>query len=199
MASIGGCHRSFYPLNCSAAAANDLRHFENAVTDTKLLTDGILDLPPNLRTTEFPALLADPIQSGHDSRSDHRPFQFSEHRGYLHHCPPERTGAINALLIADQSDSGGVEFRHRLCDMEYAAPETIHGPDQKNVEPAAHGVLEHLIERWTLLPPFAAADPLILVLLNDLEPTALRQLGQNDSLVLRGLAVTADPKVDCRP
>ena len=83
--------------------------------------------------------------------------------------------------------------------VEYAAPETIHRPNQKNVEPTTHGVLEHLVKRRALVSPFAAADPLILILVDDLEATTLCQPGKYDSLVLGGLAVTADPKVDRRP
>ncbi len=60
--------------------------------------------------------------------------------------------------------------------------------DQTDIEATAHRVLEHLVERWAFLAALAAADPLILIFFDDLEPAMLRQLGQHHPLVLGGLA-----------
>jgi len=47
-------HLALDPLNGPTATANALRHLEDAVTDTKLLPDPVLDLASNSGPTERP-------------------------------------------------------------------------------------------------------------------------------------------------
>ena len=69
-----------------------------------------------------------------------------------------------------------------------------------HVEPAPHGVLEHLVERRPLIPPLGAADAGVLVRVDDLPAAMSSDLGERQTLILSGLAVRgADPKVECRP
>jgi hypothetical protein len=86
---------------------------------------------------------------------------------------------VNAWLLEDFDSAaqpiGRIQFRHCLRDMQNRATEAIHRPNEKDTEPAAHGILEHQIECWPLATALAAADPLILIFLDDLKATMLRQ------------------------
>jgi hypothetical protein len=139
------------PLHRSAAAANDLRHLEDAETDTKLLADGILELSTNRRATSFfpwsrtrssPAITLNLIIDRSSSANTVAICIIAR---------PNGPGAVDTLLFTDQRRTGSIEFPHRLCDMRQRASETIHGPNQKNVEATVHGVPKHLVKRRALL------------------------------------------------
>jgi hypothetical protein len=61
--------------------------------------------------------------------------------------------------------------------------------DHEHVEPASHSILEHLVERWALIPTLGAADASVLVGLDDLPATVCGDPGECHALVLGGLAV----------
>ena len=78
--------------------------------------------------------------------------------------------------------------------MQDAPAKPVDGPDHENLEPASHGVLEHLVERWALVATLCAADAGVLVGLDDFPATMPGDPSEGETLVLRGLAVCgADP------
>lgn len=65
-------HLPLDPLHSATAASDDLGNLEDAMTGTKLLADGLLDLPTNRWATQlFDPLGAHPVEPSHDPRPDH--------------------------------------------------------------------------------------------------------------------------------
>lgn len=163
------------------------------MSKAKLLTDRFLDLHPDRRTAQRflpptrtrsnPAITLDPI------------IERSSSANTVAICIIARpnVSGVDALLLGNQRDIGCIQFRHSLLEVQNRATKTIHQPYEKDIEPTAHEVLEHLVERWSLVPALTAADPGVLVFLDDLEATVSGQCRQDDPLVRRGFAVPADP------
>ena len=82
--------------------------------------------------------------------------------------------------------------------MEHAAAKSINRPDQQDVEPPPHRILEHLVKCGTLIPAFGATDPLVFVGVNDLPAAMSGNPRQNEALVFRGLIIAADAQIDRR-
>jgi integrase len=79
------------------------------MTGAELPADGLLDLPTDLRPSEFlDPLFADTVEPGHDTRPDHLPFQFTEYARHLHHRLAERAGAVDGLLVGIARHTGGI-------------------------------------------------------------------------------------------
>jgi hypothetical protein len=76
------------------------------------------------------------------------------------------------------------------------AAEPVHAPGRDHVELATRRALEHAVERWALIAPLGAADPVVAVLLHDLPATALGHAQQLTALVLDGLPVSRYAGVD---
>ena len=64
-----------------------------------------------------------------------------------------------------------------------------------DVETPPASVLEHLVKCRAFVAALAAADALILVLADNLEPTSLGKRGEDNSLVLGSLTIATDPKI----
>ena len=62
-----------------------------------------------------------------------------------------------------------------------------------------HGVLEHGVERRTLISAFGATDPLILVFLDNHPATMIGHPLKDEPLVLGGLIVAADAQILISP
>ena len=102
-----------------ATTSDNLGHLQDAMSKAKLLPDRIFNRPTDLRAAQrLLSFRAHAIQSGHHPRPDHRSFEFSENRRHLHHGSSEWSSGVDALLLADQRDTGSIEFRHRLCDVD---------------------------------------------------------------------------------
>jgi mono/diheme cytochrome c family protein len=152
-------HLPPYPLHCAATASDHSRHLQDAVTGAKMPADGRLDLLIDLRPSEpLETLLARPIQSGPDTRSDHLPFQFPEYASHLHHRLAKGAGTVDRLLVGIERHPGGIHFRHRAGDVQDAPAEPVDGPDHENLESTSYGVLEHLVKRWALVATLCARD-----------------------------------------
>src|ERR1700684_1804646 len=99
MFTSGGFHRLthhclLHPLH-SSRTTSALGHLEDAMSKTKLLPDRVFYRPAYLGTAKRLVLGAYPIESGHDSRSDHRAFEFREHRRHLHHRSSEWSSGVD--------------------------------------------------------------------------------------------------------
>ena len=109
---------------------------------------------------------------------------------------PRGPAGINIFPKADELDIIMVEFVEHFEEVPGGAGDPIEGPDQDDLELAAAGIGQQLIETRALC--FRAADP-VSVFVNDLE-TALRgQRAQIVHLGLRMLVQGGNAEVDGGP
>ena len=72
---------------------------------------------------------------------------------------PIEVEAVDTLLVAIEPDTGSIEFREGIGDVEHASAKPVDRPDHQDVEPSPHRVAEHGVECWPLIPAFGATDP----------------------------------------
>jgi hypothetical protein len=77
-----------------------------------------------------------------------------------------------------------------------AAAQAVDAPGHYDVELSSRGVLVQLVESRTLVTAFGAAEPVVLVDLDNLVPHALGGGAKLAFLVVRGLFERADAKVE---
>jgi hypothetical protein len=96
-------------------------------------------------------------------------------------------GIVLSMLVQEQIDASGVDFRKEANQVLQAAAETVHRPCHNNIELTACCRFMQGTERWPLVLALGAADAVILVSVYDLPAGALGYLAQLALLVSRGL------------
>ena len=94
----------------------------------------------HLRATELLSLLADTIEAGENSASEHRSFLFAKYRRHLDHGAAHRRRGVDALLVAIQADAGSIEFGQGIRHVEDAASQPIDrpAPSERHSDAARH-------------------------------------------------------------
>jgi hypothetical protein len=159
--------------------------------------DGVLGLRRHLGAAQLLALRPDAVQPGIDPAANDLPLLFTEHACHLDHGAATRRGAVDGLLVGIEGNASSIEFGQGVYDVENAASQSVDGPDHEDIEPPPHRVLEHPIERRSLVSTLGSADTLVFVGLDDYPATVFCDLDQDEPLVICCLIVTADAQVGC--
>src|SRR5262245_33131993 len=89
-----------------------------------------------------------------------------------------------------------MDLRQEADQVLKAAAQAINGPCHNHVELPSAGISAESVELRALISALGAADAVVLVDLDDLEPATLGSLAQLALLVGRGLVDCGNPQVD---
>ena len=84
---------------------------------------------------------------------------FAEHGRHLDHGSSPWRGAVDGLLVGIEGNASSIEFGQGICHVQNASAQPVDGPDHQDIELSPHRVLEHRVECWALIPPFAPLIP----------------------------------------
>jgi len=127
-----------------------------------------------------------PAHAGPDPFDDQVPLQLGDGADDHDDGAAERPAGVDVLAERDELDVEMVELIEDFDQVLHRPGQAVERPDQDNIEAAAAGVAEHLIEARA--PSLGAADP-VDVLLDDLQ-AALS--GQGSEVVELGLGMLID-------
>ena len=130
---------------------------------------------------DAPAFQLGTPHAGPDPFDNKVAFQFGDGTDDDDHGAAQRAAAIDVLAEADELDVQPVELVEHVKQVTDRAGDPVEGPDHDDVELAAAGVGQQLVQSGA--PGLGAADP-VGVLLDDLEATLL---GQGVQVMLLGL------------
>jgi hypothetical protein len=163
----------------------------------------ITDAPFQLGVDEGPtAVLATglgPSNARIHPLADHRALELGEDAHHLEHGLARRRRGVDALLMQEQVDAQAVQLGEEAAEVLQRAAEAIDGPCHDDIKPAPSRVLVHGIEAGTLIPALRARDARIPIHSHDLVPDAFCGSPKLALLVLGGLLVGGNPKVDRCP
>src|SRR5262249_32719913 len=106
---------------------------------------------------------------------------------------------IKRLLVQIQVTAHRLQFAKEAHQILQAAAEPVDGPGGNHVDLPCGGILQQLIECWSLVPALGTTDAGILVELNNLPSRASGDRLQFTALVLCRLTISRDAKIDADP
>jgi hypothetical protein len=109
-----------------------------------------------------------------DTFDDQRPLQFGHRRDNDYDRATQGAIRVDRFALRQELDAEVVQFVEDLEEVLGASGQAVARPDQDNVEAMAVGVLQQAVQRRT--PGFGTGDPMVGVLINDLESALTRKL-----------------------
>lgn len=126
-------------------------------------------------TADPPAFQSGAPHTGTDTLDDQVALELGDGTDDDHDRSAEWTAGVNVLSEADELDAEMVQLVEYFEIVTDRTGDAIAGPDHDDIELAAAGVGQQLIESWT--PGLRAAD-FVRVFVDDLEAALLGELAQ---------------------
>src|SRR5277367_6362903 len=86
----------------------------------------------------------------------------------------------------------------RREQVDQRTPKAVDRPHHHNIEPPLAGIAQHLIDPWSFLAALCAANASIMIALDNLPPSTLRDGRQFLHLIVDALLVSRYANVDGR-
>ena len=124
---------------------------------------------------DVPAFKAGAPHAGADPLDDQAALQFGDHADDGDNSAAQRTAGIDIFPEGEELDLQPVQFIEHFEEVLHRPGDPVAGPDQNDIEPAAAGIAQQLVETRTF--GLGAGDP-VGVFLDDLEAALGSQLTQ---------------------